>query len=810
MKYCGIVLLLLAIVGKADGQARIRGVISGIPDVQALPMVQLFKKTNGDTVLTLSSFAEKDGSYIFAGVAAGTYVVYVTSASFKQYYPGFVIVRPGSFQLSLDTIRFRVSEVTELKGVELTAAKSQLFEQQNEKLVFNVESSVINVGSNGLETLQKIPGVFVDPNGNISINGQSGAQIRLNGRLLNMSASDKAELLRNIDISLIRKIEVSALPDATNDAAGAAGVINIILKRNIKVGLNGNVSFTHRQSGRFTRDNAGLSLNYMDRRWNFYTNLSFSTRTSFDSLAIRRSIKSVDTLIGQRTYNRYPYRTLGINTGVIYKLTDKADLSVTLNATATKGKTKGVSEAAINKETAPALPPRSTSAANDYRNRFDYSGVNLNYIYRQDSLGTEFSINADYAVFDQRNRQVSNIEETGNSGAVVYQRLGDIRNRIEIKSADLQYFYHYDRSLILKGGLKYASSATANQADYWLVKNNATSAEDDKLSSFKYSEKILAGFLEVEKAYRKKSFVAGVRVENTNFDGATLLPKPAMVGYNRTDFFPFLFASQKTFGSQNVSLTYSRRLDRPGFQDMNPFIVYYDPYTYTKGNPKLKPQFTNKFEVAYNLTRMPVLKISYGLTRNALTSITYQNDTTLTTFKTVDNLARKEVWNFTTMVPIRVKNKLMSIHYLGYGITVYNGYYEKDPVRIKRNSFTYFNNTTYHFKNGLTIEAGGYYNRGMLYGLFDIQPIWTVNIGAQKAFFNNKLSVKLNATDIFRTQVSTFTFRQSNVDLEASQYQDTRSVAFSLVYKFGVRSKNLRTQSSSIEAEKNRVKQAEH
>jgi|GEM_PF-6999264 len=801
-------ILLLMFPGVVSAQTRVKGVLSGTDNNHSLTLAQLSRKTNGDTILVSSSTVDRNGLYTFDGITTGTYVLHFTSENHKQFYPRYLIIRTGPSLMTLDTVVFVFNKTHEMEGVTVTSSVRPLFEQHNEKLIFNVENSAVNVGSNALEGLQRIPGIFIDPGGGIMINGQSGPQIRLNGRLLNMGATERAELLRNIDISLIRKIEVSTLPNSTYDAAGTAGVINIVLKRNIKIGLNGSMTLTHRQSGGFSRTTPALSLNYLGGKWSFYGTLSYADRTTFDSINVTRNIQSVDTLIGQQTYNRYPYRSLGFTSGIIYKLTEKADLSLALNGSLSNGKTKGISNAFINAAKSPQLPANETEAFNNYRNKLNYSSVNLNYLYRWDTLGTEFSVNADYAVFDQHNNQTSLISEK-NATNRNYQRIGDIGNRIEIRSADAQYFYHYDRSLILKGGVKFASSETGNQTNYFIEEHGSSQPESDKTSLFNYSEKILAGFFEVEKAYLRRSFIAGVRVENTNFDGITVLPKDTSVQYNRTDFFPFLLLSQKTFGSQNVTIAYSRRIERPGFHDLNPVIVYYDPYTYSKGNARLRPQFTSKIELAYNLTRMPVLKISYASTNNALTGITYQDDSTLTTYKTVDNLAKKEIWNFSVMIPVKIKNRFLSTNYFAYGITRFNGYYETSPISIQRNSFNFFNNTTYSFKNGINVELNGYYNRRMLYGLFDLGDIWSVNAGIQKFFFNNKLSVKLNATDIFRSQINRFTFRQANVDLDATQYQDTRSIGISFVYKFGIKSRNLRIQSSSVEAEKNRAKQTD-
>lgn len=810
MKNFVLICCLLLAGNYTNGQSRITGFVSGIVDKSAPPLVQLFKKSNGDTVLYRSVFTEPNGNYSFTQVVPGTYLLFFSATGFKQYYPRYIIIRSGSSLVTADTVTMNRGNSTHLKEVVVSSNKVPLFEQQREKLIFNVESSTIGVGGNGLELLQKIPGVFVDQNGNILINGQSGVQVRINGRLVHMSSSDLSEFLRNMDPGMIKKIELSVTPGSSNDAAGSAGVINIVLKKNLKPGYNGSAGITHRQSGSYERDNLNLSLNYLNAKWNVYSNFSLSKRKTFDELTVNRIIKSLDTSITQVTFNKYPYQGFSGNAGVVYRLNALSDLSFSVNGNSTAGATDGISHSYIYKSAFPGQVNRSTDALNDYHNKFNYIATNLNYTLRPDTLGSEFSANLDYATYTQSNKQLSDVNETNNLLASSYRRTGDIPGTVYLRSADMQYFKHKLKRLILKGGLKFASSETHTKTDYWITKNNVISSETDKVSSFKYRENILAGFVEAEKSIKRNTFIFGFRVEHTDFDGRTILPRDTAVTYQRTDLFPFLYVDQKTWGSQYIAVSYSRRIDRPSFQDLNPFLVYYDPYTYTSGNPKLRPQFTSKVEASYNLGSLPVLKVAYSITRNALTNITYQNDSSLTTYKTVDNLARKSYWNFTTAVPIRVKNKFLSINFFGFGITGYNGYYEKTPITIHQNNFTYYNNTTYNFKNGITVEASGFYNRGMLYGLFRIGEMWAVNAGIQKQFLRKKLSAKINFNDIFRTQVSSFTFKQSNVDLNARQLTDTRAIAVSLVYKFGIAPRKANRSQSSIEAEKNRVKQAEH
>jgi hypothetical protein len=793
-------------------QSVISGVLTDNTSKFEFPVVQLFKKHNGDSLLIKSSIPDSLGNYSFNTVSLGTYIVRFSSIQYNFFYTGYIIVRQNNSVITLDTIDLsKKIFITNLKEVVVKADRPPLFEQQREKLIFNIESSIINIGANGLEALQKIPGIFVDQNDNIFINGQTGVQIRINGRLLNLNQTDIAQLLKNLDVGLIKKIELSVVPGSSNDASGSSGVVNIVLKKNINLGLNGNIGFTHRQSGSFARDNTNLSLNYLSQKWNIYNTFSFSSRTTFDSIDINRLITKVDTLIFQKTYNKYPFNTLGLNSGIIYKLNDKNDLSLNLNGSSTNGKTNGINQSYIYKNALPLPPPSSfTEANNFYTNKYNYGAANLNYTCHPDTLGTEFSLNIDYATYNQNSNQFSDIFENRNGIPDTYQRRGEIPNKIYLKSADVQGFYHYDTSLILKGGLKFTNSRTINNATYWLTKDNIITLEKDKIASFNYEESIVAGFFEIEKGFKRNSVIAGIRIENTNFNGITILPADTSIRYNRTDYFPFLYVDQKISKNQLVSLTYSRRIDRPSFQDLNPYLVYYDPYTYTSGNPKLIPEFTEKVEFTYNLAKLPLLKILYSETKNAITSVTYQNDSTLTTYKTVDNLALKKLWNISTIIPIRIKNKFLSINYFALGKTFYKGFYESAPISISRNSFTYYNNTTFSFKNGLAIEAGGFYNKGMLYGLFEIGEIWAFNCGIQKSFFAKKLNLKINFTDIFRSQINQFSFVQSNINLFARQYSDTRAVGISLVYKFGIVIKGINKNSSSIDEEKARVKQAEH
>ena len=768
---------------------------------------ELLQINDKDTLLIQSVRVDSITSQaIFKNINSGKFSMRVVTSSNQIFYPDTIILKKDE-KIVLNLLE--VKEIEQLAEVSISV-KKPIFENDKNKLIVNIENTALFTGNNALEILGKTPGLFVAANDNVLINGLSGVQYLINGRQTYMSNVDIVNYLKNIDASLIKKIEVINNPGSKYDAAGGAGIINIELRKGVKLGVNGSISFTHRQ-GVYSKDNIGSSLNYRIKKLNIFSNFSYNKRDSFEKFEIKRKIFSENIELKQNSKINYPVTSALFNIGADYDLSNKSSINLMLDFSATNQKTDGDNNTETtylsNGETI-----NNTLNNNKFNTKYNYMGLNTSYSYKKDTLGSNLLLSVNYAKYLQKGNQNINVNTYDSEDLNIdsYKRYGNLPYQVKIYGFNISNTYYFNKSSFIEIGVKLVKSLTDNESIYYIDKNNLINFESDKSNKFYYKENITSGFVEFGKEINKTNFNIGIRAENTNVSGSIKLPNILQIGYNRLDLFPYVYIDHKFYSENIISLSVSRRINRPEFYDLNPYPIYYDPYTYTIGNAELKPEFVNKLEFKYSYKKAPLLTVTYSNIKNAITMLSRQIDETNTTYQTKDNLANKKVLGLSTVLPVPIKKWMLSINYFSLSFTNFDGYFETLPLSIKRTTFVYYNNTQFTLPKKWIIEIGGFYNKGYMAGLFDIGEMGAVNFGVQKKVFSDKLNVKINCSDVFYSQVDKFSFKYSNVDAFAKRYTDTRAFTISLRYNFGTNFGNKKKANDFLNTEKNRVKESEH
>ncbi len=801
------VILLSAFNLKAQSTAKITGKINDASgNGLARVTVSLFRAS--DSSLVKAEVTNALGIYEIEQLKADRYFIAATYTGFQKGNTPVFTVKDGE-NFTLEALSLQPGNA-QLQAVTVKSSyKKPLIEVKADKTVFNVESSINATGSNAMELLQKSPGVVVDKDDNISMKGKNGVRIYIDGRMTQMDNKDLASYLRSINSADIESIEMISNPSAKYDASGNAGIINIKLKKNKKYGLNGSVS-AGLNVGETPKTNGSVNLNYRNKKVNLFSNYS-------NNWGDNKNYMNLYRIQGDSIYDQK-----GTNTNGGWGHNVKAGVDVYANAENTLG---FIFTGNFNDNTSPSssftrISPKSTGilartldATNNIPSNNSNTNYNFNYRFA-DTAGREFNIDADYGRFSGRsNSYQPNIYKLPNG---VIDQIKINANNTPVNINIFTAKFDYERPW-LKGklgfGAKYSDVKTNNTFDFYDVESGIKFFNDSLSNKFAYKEKVKAAYINYNRQLNMKWTVqAGLRMESTVSRG-TLEAGETTTGDNDvkreyTDFFPSGAISFNASQKHAFNLTYSRRIDRPGYQDLNPFENRLDELTYQKGNAFLKPQYTNSFELTHTFLYRFNTTIGYSRIKDFSTQII---DTTLKTraFITQKNLASQEIYSINFALPFQITKWWSMFMNINAFHSQYKATFE-DGKTINQgvNSMSLYGQHGFTFKDGFSAEISGWYSAPTIWGgTFRSKAMGGLDIGFQKQLFNNKGSIKLSYTDLLRTMrwrgISDF----GGSYIDASGRWESQQLRMNFTYRFGNNQvKAARQRNRGNEDESKRIK----
>ncbi|MDF2380198.1 TonB-dependent receptor family protein [Nostoc ellipsosporum NOK] len=696
----------------------------------------------------------------------------------------------------LGTITLRQAGTT-MQGVVVTAQHPVIgIGSDPNTIVYNVSASADAAGQTALETLKKAPGVSIANNTTISLNGRSGVAIMLDGKLSYLSGKELIDLLQAMPSSSIKSIEIINSPGAKYDAAGTAGIINIRTNKIQNSGLNGSIGsgFSY---GITVRQNTDVNLNYRKNKFNFFFNYShFVGRYTYDY--------GTDRLQNNRHYSSATYdvdkrQRFNSRLGMDYSINQKHTVGWMASANFITG--GGVTDT----RTAISLPGTATidqllDAINDYY--FQHTqryNANVNYQY-EDKAGRRLNVDADMGYFNKANKNLQSNRYLDASEALQNETLYRTLNGIDIrlKAAKIDYTSNLWKGKI-ETGMKIAGVRSVNDGKFYHVKN--TDSLDDRRSDyFSFAETVTSAYVNYKTNWKKWSWQAGLRMEHTDNKSDTLTR-------NYTNFFPAASVGYKPREAHHFSLAYSRRIDRPAYPDLNPFVYLLDELSYWQGNPYLQPQLTDRWSLQYVYRSSTVLGITYANTADYFARITDSiNGNQLVMIPR--NVGSQRNLGFTLTQVIKVRN--------GWDATL-NG-----SLLLIRNDVAYTKvvnfavqqwagraNLVQRFKISSTFgaEVTAIYNSRRLSAANEIQKHTSqVDIALQKTFGEHAV-VRLAFNDIYKGTRSRSVQDMDQFYIRSYGYYETRQVRLNFTWKLiDKNSKAPRTRSSALEAENGRVR----
>ena len=736
-----------------------------------------------DSSLSKTAVTLSDGLFRMTSVKPGSYLLSATSIGFIKNYSSQFNVQEG-FDFTAPSLMLSHGS-TSLAAITVQA-KKPMIEVKADKTVFNVENSINATGSNAFELLQKSPGVSVDKDDNISMQGKNGVKIYVDGKPTQMGGGDLAAYLRSINSADIESIEMVTNPSAKYDASGNAGIINIRLKKNKNYGANGNVS-AGVGFGHTPKYNTSLSLNYRNKKVNLFSNYSNNfgkTRNLFNLYRIQQ-----DSIYDQRSINNNDNTSHNVKAGIDYTINSKNIIGAMVTANFNDGTSTTSSTTVITPQNT-GVPNRILYAENDLpgsRSNIDY---NINYRYAGTS-GRELNIDADLVNFRRTGSSYQpNYYRTPVTDILLDERIyrNNTPTDIDIYTAKIDYEQPFKKGKLGFGG-KLTDVKTKNTFDFYNVYGSNNVKDPDRSNKFNYDENVKALYVNYNRPLSKKTTIqAGVRMENTKSEGDLIsnTPQPDdQVKRNYTDFFPSGAITYMLNQKNSFNLSYSRRIDRPSYQNLNPFENKIDELTYQKGNAFLNPQYTNSFQLSHTFLYRYVTSVGYSHIKDYFAQIidTLGNRA----FITQKNLATQNIYSLNISAPITI-TKWWS------AFATFNGYhsaYKADfgagkTININVDAFSIYSQQTFTVKKGPSFELSGFFNSPTVWGgTFKSKSIGFVDVGVQQKLFKGAGIIKVSFTDVFKTLkwrgISDF----AGSHLEASGNFESQQLKVTFSYRFG-------------------------
>ncbi len=727
-----------------------------------------------DSTIVLAQLTDIQGEFSFPAPTVG--VSFYLQASQIGFTTGksniFTLPAQNAFSIVLQE-----SEQT-LGGVTLTGRRA-LVEIQGDKVVMNVEKSILATGLSASEILKRAPGVTQDQDGKLSLKGKQQVMVLLDGKPTYLNEEQVGRLLKSLPANQIASIEISTAPSVRYDAEGNAGMIDIRLKRGVNLGFNGTLTLSAGH-GWFGKQMHGLYLNY--RRGVVSTSLNYDFGNN-PQLFILKSTRALPTgeVLAQNSYYRAPEFTHNLKYSLDIQLSKRWTTGAQFQGMYFSNKWNGGNETRLTD----GLGGFQRNVTTDYSHDFwqNYTG-NVFLKYQKDTLA-EWTFDADFVKYDQQSPQgflTRFYNQVGEEFQKPYILESIIPTLLNVYALKTDYIRHLPQQHKLEFGAKATWVNSDNDMRFYTVEDGVR-VPNQRTNYFVYEENILAAYANFSGNLPKITYQLGLRTEQTHTKGTQKTINQAFTR-DYWGFFPRVNITYQLTDKQNISLSYNRRIDRPEYQKLNPFVYFLDIYSSEAGNPFLKPQFTNNFELAYVPTEWLQISLNYTQTTDAMAEVIKQNDATKEAIFTLDNFGKYENLGVSITAGLPVTSFWEASAFVNVYKNIYSGNFNNLPLLNQAWSFTATTNHTFTLPKQFSLEIGAMYASPSVMGISKMRDMGFVSAGIQKKWGQN-ITLKLNCNDIFWTQVFRNTTNFGNLNTQGEYRFDNRITTFTFVYNFG-------------------------
>jgi iron complex outermembrane recepter protein len=817
------ILTLLMLMGtltsqSQTGKAKISGdVIDGSQKTIESASIALLRTKDSSTVKF--SVANKEGKFFFEDVDNGKYMVSITAVGHQKGYSESFEVSENNQSIQLKTIEL-VTLPKSMNNVTITA-KRPFIEQKIDKMVINVESSITSAGSSALDVLEKSPGITVDKDGNISLKGKQSVMVMMDGKPAYLSGADLVNYLRSLPSTAIDQIEIMTNPPAKYDAAGNSGIINIKSKRTRQTGFNGSVTANYQQ-GKYWKSNNSLNLNYRVGKVNLFANASTNKWNGYQRLDILRKFKDaatkdIEAIFQQQTRMRNEGQFSNLKLGADYFVSKKTTLGFVTSGFINPGKFSSRSTSFL--KNANEIVDSIVYAESHQKQNWKNGSVNLNFRHQFDSTGREITSDLDFITYRSGSNQ--NFSNTTYNPDWTLKHIETLRGNlpvnVNIYTAKVDYTQSIGKEAKLETGVKTSYVNTDNHANYFSELNTGEEVDYSKTNNFLYKENINAAYVSVNKQFKKLGAQIGLRYENTSYSGKQYgNPTRSDSSFKNTygSLFPTVFLSYKANDKNQFAVSFGRRIDRPSYQDLNPFLFFLDKYTYEAGNPFIKPQFTNNFEVSHTYKNFLTTTLNYSRTTDYMNETFQQEEVNGTkTYATIvrhGNIGKRDAAGLALSAQVPVAKWWNASLYSNFNYNKFKGRLNGngENIDVAASNLLFNVNNQFKFNKGWSAEVSGFYRTKGVDGQIIIQPLGQLSAGVGKQVLKTKGTVKLNVRDILYTNKATGDINFENTLAHFVNTRDSRVASISFSYRFGkpIKGMQQRRKIGGADDEQNRVK----
>lgn len=802
--------LFLLVITQLSAQQNGKVIVDGFVQnerSEAIDFANVLLLNPTDSSLIKGAITDSTGYFEFEDLQAGNYLV---QAHMIGYRPVFSAV----FDLNTANPRFRLPSIqlstsaTELSEI-VVQAQRPFIELRADKLVVNVESSPVAAGNNALELLAKAPGVVLDQNNNLSLKGKQGVLILIDGKQTYLSNEEVIRMLETTPADAIQRIEIMLNPSAKYDAAGNAGIINIQMKKDKNLGLNATLRLGA-GIGAFPKANSGVRFNFRQKGYNFYGNYDYYFNRNFQDLDIDRTVPYEGglTLFNQFNHSVRESSSHRVQLGWDWFLGEKTTIGALFNGRFGTWRQKGNSNTAVSGPS--PWNYNRVDAGSFHDEGWDNYTYNVNFKHAFDDEGKELTIDVDYSNFyNDSEADYFNyfLDEAGQQSEPPNILQSTNFSDVSIKAIKADYTQPIGEKSKLELGAKSSIVSTDNGIEFFKQEDGGWIIDDTRTNQFTYEESIHAAYANFSHQFKGLMLQMGLRTEYTLSDGLSVT-LDEQVKRDYLNLFPSLSLSHSIGEAHNLSYAYSRRIDRPSYQNLNPFIFFLDQFTFGKGNPFLQPQYTDAFSINYSLKNRFVASLSYSHTTDAMTEVLEQNNESQRTFQTIRNLANFNNISLNLSAPFTLEDWwTLRLSLTGYQNS-YRSPYMDGELDTDQFSYNFYVANNFNLPGGFKAELTGYYQSKFIYSIFEGKPQYNVDFGLNKSIMDGKGKLSLNVNDIFNTRQFEASIRQDDLNLDLVNKNESRRVNLTFTYSFGNSEvKPARRRKTATDDEQSRVKQ---
>lgn len=741
-----------------------------------------------DSTIVNGTTTDSTGAFIINGTNVGEYGILSSFIGYES------LVTKVSLSEGINDIGgIYLEPDTEMLESAVITARRPVIEQKLDKLVMNVAEAVSAEGSNGTDLLRKAPGVTIDFDGNVKLNGTSVA-VWIDGRPSNLSGKELEVLLQATDGTSIDRIEIMAHPSAKYDAAGGGGIINIVTKKNFMEGFNGSASLSYggMYFDRYNQSADGsVNLNYRGKKTNTF--LTYSADYNDMTVGLEsKSLYGEDYSYSMLTGSNILFKGTGqmFRAGNDWYINDNNILGVIVNGTFRNSSQDSYGENYTEHRHFSELLSRQLStieSPSDFKN----VSANLNYTHTFDkSKMQEITFNADYSYFDIFNgsfqkdifTEVPSAPILENDSTMFRQDAGQ---KLQIWSAKADFQQVFWQTGLVEAGLKWSKTLTDNNSlreDFM----NGDWAKNDSLSSmFVYDEQIAAAYISAAKSFGQKwTLKIGLRGEYT-FSAGDWKSNGTKTVKSYFDLFPTVFASYMPTQKWRLALSYTRRINRPGYSQLNPFRTYIGSNSYIEGNPELNPQLSDQVSFTVGYGQHLNLSLLYQYNSNLIMQTPYVHPVTGAQSLVWENFGTQSIAGASLSV-----SELPIFKWLNLSANYFAAYNDNANTSGEYNSGSFmqniYANLNFLLPKDWKIEIGGFGTGNMEVGYMKINPMYMLFGGIKKNLWEGRGTLALNVSDILRsldTDISSYTGDLMTYSI--IQKNNMQKVTLSFSYRFG-------------------------